>query len=108
MVAGLFFDMGHEALKGSRVEELKRGSEPASAERSGSDPSDSVSVLQCSTRSTKVTIMDSLAPARSALTGLWLRPHSFRRFPSGSSPLISIQNSVITGRLGRKLPIANG
>jgi hypothetical protein len=29
--------------------------------------------------------MDSLAPARSALAGLWLRPHSFRRFPRGSS-----------------------
>src|SRR5579864_3616831 len=29
---------------------------------------------------------DSLAPARSALAGLWLRPDSFRRFPSGSSP----------------------
>jgi len=31
---------------------------------------------------------DSLAPARSALAGLWLRPHSFRRFPSGLSPVI--------------------
>src|SRR5579872_5941603 len=29
---------------------------------------------------------DSLAPARSALAGLRLRPDSFRRFPSGSSP----------------------
>ena len=29
--------------------------------------------------------VDSLPPARSALAGLWLRPHSFRRFPSGSS-----------------------
>src|SRR5215469_3040675 len=29
---------------------------------------------------------DSLAPARSALAGLCLRPDSFRRFPSGSSP----------------------
>ena len=38
---------------------------------------------------TKVTIMDLLAPARSALAGLWLRPHSFRRFPSGSSLEIS-------------------
>jgi hypothetical protein len=42
------------------------------------------------TKVTKVTIMDSLAPARSALAGFWLRPDSFRRFPSGSSPLISI------------------
>src|SRR5579872_5344754 len=29
---------------------------------------------------------DSLAPARSALAGLRLRPNSFRRFPGGSSP----------------------
>jgi hypothetical protein len=32
------------------------------------------------------SLVDSLAPARSALAGLWLRPDSFRRFPSGSSP----------------------
>src|SRR3974390_2543127 len=29
--------------------------------------------------------VDSFAPARSALPGPWLPPHSFRRFPSGSS-----------------------
>ena len=38
---------------------------------------------------TKVAIVDSLAPARSALAGLSLRAHSFRRLPSGSSPKVS-------------------
>src|SRR3974390_982605 len=37
---------------------------------------------------TKVTIMDSFAPAHSVLAGLWLRSNSFRRFP-----LISIQRA---------------
>jgi hypothetical protein len=41
---------------------------------------------------TKVTIVDSFAPAHSALAGFWLRPDSFRRLPSGSSPLISLSN----------------
>ena len=43
------------------------------------------------TKVTKVTIVDSLAPARSALAGLCLRPDSFRRFPSGSSAEVTIQ-----------------
>ena len=34
-------------------------------------------------------LVDSLAPARSALAGLWLRPNSFRRFPNGSSHVSS-------------------
>jgi hypothetical protein len=41
------------------------------------------------TKVTKVTIVDSLAPARSALAGLWLRPNSFRRLPGGSSPEVT-------------------
>jgi len=32
--------------------------------------------------------LDSLAPAHSVLADLWLRPDSFRRFPSGSSALL--------------------
>jgi hypothetical protein len=44
----------------------------------------------------KVTIVDSLAPARSGFAGFWLRPDSFRRVPRSSSPLIS----VVEGRGG--------
>src|SRR5208282_2828266 len=40
-------------------------------------------------------LVDTLAPARSALADLWLRPNSFRRFPNGSSHL---------GRGGWRLP----
>jgi len=48
---------------------------------------------------TKVTIVDSLAPARSVLAGFWLRPDSFRRLPGGSSPLISLaRRAGVSGR----------
>jgi hypothetical protein len=43
--------------------------------------------------------VDSLAPAHSALAGLWLCPHSFRRFPSGSNHRIC---NVIFGRLAEE------
>ena len=45
--------------------------------------------------------MDSLAPARSALAGLWLRPHSFHRLPSGSSHMICSVISVVVAKWKR-------
>ena len=46
--------------------------------------------------------MDSFASAHSALAGLWLRPHSFRRFPSGSSRVLTtIRRLFFAPRLRR-------
>jgi hypothetical protein len=52
--------------------------------------------------------VDSLAPARSALAGFWLRPDSFRRLPGGSSHKIcdviyrelAKSNTYLPGMLG--------
>jgi hypothetical protein len=41
--------------------------------------------------------MDSLAPARSALAGFWLRPDSFRRLPGGSSHKIGFPKPAADG-----------
>src|SRR5579862_6126963 len=42
----------------------------------------------------------SLAPAHSALAGLWLRPDPFRHLPGGSSPIVGTRLRFTTARRG--------
>ena len=73
--AQLWDKMAQDQFVGPKI----KGNQGKSSPRAGIFFRNSSEELRSSVRK-----FDSLAPARSAVAGLWVRPHSFRRFPSGS------------------------